>query len=63
MSREILALQEKVNFLRQNTHVFDIVSAHCGVNDLTNLRGITPAALQRVQRYVDYYYGIFAYSE
>jgi len=61
MSRNIQALQEKVNFLRQTPHVYDIVSAHCGVRDLTNLKGISPSALQRVQRYVDYYYGIFAY--
>ncbi|MBF0164083.1 MAG: hypothetical protein HQL97_08015 [Magnetococcales bacterium] len=61
MSREIQALQDKVNFLRQTPHVYDIVTTHCGVKDLTNLKGINPSSLQRVQRYVDYYYGIFAY--
>ncbi|MBF0296219.1 MAG: hypothetical protein HQL96_13600 [Magnetococcales bacterium] len=61
MTRNIPALQEKVNFLRRTPHVFDIVSTHCGVKDLSNLHDINQNALQRVQRYVDYYYGIFAY--
>ncbi|MBF0127630.1 MAG: hypothetical protein HQM02_10525 [Magnetococcales bacterium] len=61
MSRNILSLQEKVNFLRRTPQVYDIVSTHCGVKDLTDLNGISQRAYQRVQRYVDYYYGIFAY--
>ncbi|MEO5335193.1 MAG: hypothetical protein H7839_24540 [Magnetococcus sp. YQC-5] len=63
MSRNINALQEKMDFLRRTPHVYDIVSAHCGVKDLTNLQQISPSALQRVQRYVDYYYGILAYPD
>lgn len=60
MSRNMHTLQEKVNFLREIPQVFDIVSAHCGVNDLSNLNGISANAFERVKRYVDYYYGIIA---
>ncbi len=60
MSRNIHSLQEKVDFLRKTPPVYEIVSTHCGIKDLNNLQNIDNSALQRVQRYVDYYYGIFA---
>lgn len=58
MSQRITAIQEKMDFLRQKPHVFDIIVTHGGVKNLTNITSLDGTALNRLQRYVDYYYGI-----
>ena len=62
MSPQITTLQSKMDFLRQKPHVFDVITAHSGVNDMTDIETLNPKALRRLQRYVDYYYGIITFS-
>lgn len=58
MSGEMVALEKKMELLRNNPSVFDIIKRHSGVKDLTNLKGVEKTALNRLKRYVEYYYGI-----
>ncbi|MBF0447203.1 MAG: hypothetical protein HQL67_03280 [Magnetococcales bacterium] len=58
MSGEMTELEEKMNRLKKNPSVFDIIKRHSGVKDFSNLSALTTPALNRLKRYVDYYYGI-----
>ena len=58
MSNTSTSLQEKLDFLRKKPHVFAIIANHGGVTNLTNLESASSAALNRLQRYVNYYYDI-----
>ena len=58
MSGEMLALQEKMDILRKNPSVFDIIKRHCGVKDLTDITGLETPMFNRLKRYVEYYHGI-----
>lgn len=61
MSLELHEIQEKIDFLKKNPNVFAIVRNHSGVRDLTDLRALNASALNRLKRYVDYYYGILTF--
>ncbi|MBF0139847.1 MAG: hypothetical protein HQL77_04600 [Magnetococcales bacterium] len=61
MSLELHEIQEKIDFLKKNPNVFAIVRSHSGVRDLTDLRALNASALNRLKRYVDYYYGILTF--
>ncbi|MBF0174700.1 MAG: hypothetical protein HQL83_14870 [Magnetococcales bacterium] len=61
MSLELHEIQEKIDFLKKNPNVFAIVRNHSGVRDLTDLRALNTNALNRLKRYVDYYYGILTF--
>ncbi|MBF0358416.1 MAG: hypothetical protein HQL70_07385 [Magnetococcales bacterium] len=58
MSNEMVTLQEKMDLLRKNPNVFDIIKRHSGVKDLTNLKSLESQNLSRLKRYVEYYHGI-----
>jgi hypothetical protein len=58
MSGEMVALNEKMDVLRKNPNVFDIIKRHSGVKDLTNLKDLETPLYNRLKRYVDYYHGI-----
>jgi hypothetical protein len=58
MSREMLTLQEKMEVLRKNPSVFDIIKRHSGAKDLTNIKSLDTPILNRLKRYVEYYHGI-----
>jgi hypothetical protein len=58
MSGEMVALQEKMELLRNNPSVFDIIKRHSGVKDLTDIDDLETPLLNRLKRYVEYYYGI-----
>lgn len=61
MPGHLAMLQERMNFLRQKPHVFEIIANHSGVQNLTNLESLGPNALSRLRRYVDYYYNIVTF--
>ncbi|HAT51077.1 MAG: hypothetical protein HQL07_18755 [Nitrospirae bacterium] len=61
MSLELNEIQEKIDYLKQNPNVFAIVRSHSGVRDLTDLQTLSSSALNRLKRYVDYYYGILTF--
>lgn len=61
MSKRIAVLQNKMNFLRQKPHVYELIAAHGGVGNLTDLETLNNEDLGRLQRYVDYYYGIVTF--
>jgi hypothetical protein len=58
MSRDMQTLQEKMEVLRNNPSVFDIIQRHSGAKDLTNIKNLDSTILNRLKRYVEYYYGI-----
>ncbi len=58
MSGDLATLQKKMDVLRENPNVFEIIRRHCGVKDLTKLDGLENTAFNRLKRYVEYYYGI-----
>ncbi len=58
MSGNLNNLQEKMDFLRQKPHVFEIITTHGGAKNMTDLKSLSGPALNRLQHYVNYYYDI-----
>ena len=61
MPKRITVLQNKMDFLRQKPQVFKVIATHSGVRNLSDLKTLPPQAFNRLQRYVDYYYGIVTF--
>ncbi|MBF0446015.1 MAG: hypothetical protein HQL68_10540 [Magnetococcales bacterium] len=58
MSSDIQTLQEKMEVIRKNPSVFDIIQRHSGAKDLTDINNLETPILNRLKRYVEYYHGI-----